>query len=149
MRVVGSYIRNGPVLPALLVSAVVVLAAVRFAPLRKSAEPAVYETGSAVLPPGPVANVAIGASKDASAHHVRVAEEVKPHLHRRHDETVVILAGRGRLTLAARTLDVGPGSVVIVPRGTVHSLVVSGDPLEAVSVFAPPFDGQDRVFVDE
>ncbi len=149
MRMAWNGFSTGPVLPALLVGAVVVLAAIRFAPLHPRTEPVAYATTTAALPAGPIANVAIGASKGASAHHLRLVEGAKPHVHRRHDETVVVLSGHGRMTLGPDTVDVGRGSVLVVPRGTVHSLVVSGAPIEAVSVFSPPFDGRDRVFVDD
>lgn len=142
-------LRRGPVLPSLPVCLLVVFLAVRFAPGGHSAAPRVYSTLTATFPPGPLATLPVSETAGASVHHLRVADEVRPHLHRRHDETVVVLVGRGRMRIANDTTEVGPGTVIVVPRGTVHSLEVEGDPLEAISVFSPPFDGKDRVFVDE
>jgi mannose-6-phosphate isomerase-like protein (cupin superfamily) len=144
-----SWNRLRTLVPPLAVSAVVVLVAVRFAPLRKSNGPSTYESVTATLPPGPAVNVPIGASKGASAHHLRIEDEVRSHVHRRHDETIVVMSGRGRMRLGSETVDVVAGEVIIVPRGTVHALIVTGEPVEAISVFTPPFDGNDRVFLDE
>lgn len=106
-------------------------------------------TGALTLAEGQaLAARVVGELSASSAHHLRVAEGVKPHYHAVHDETVVVLSGRGVMTLGEETHDVEPGSVILIPRGTVHSLRVVGDPLEAISVFAPPFDGKDRIFVE-
>lgn len=144
-----SHVRRGPAGPALLASAIVVGIAVRFAPERAPSVPQVYRTTGAVLPDEDVANAAIGTGDTCSAHHLRIRTAVRAHLHRRHDETVVVLAGHGRLRLDADTVDVEPGTVIRIPRGTVHALQVTGPPVEAISVFAPSFDGVDRVWVDE
>lgn len=144
-----NHVRRGPAGPALLVSVLVAAAAVRFAPERAPAVAAVYRTEGASLPEADPASVPIGALDTCSAHHLRVRTGVRAHLHRRHDETVVVLAGRGRLRLDADTVDVAPGDVIRIPRGTVHALAVTGGPVEAVSLFTPSFDGADRVWVDE
>jgi mannose-6-phosphate isomerase-like protein (cupin superfamily) len=45
---------------------------------------------------------------------------------------------------------VGPHSVIYIPRGTPHSMRnTSGHPSAAYAVFVPPFDGKDRVPVEE
>ena len=142
-------VSRGPAAGALLVSLVVVTVAVRWGPERRPAHPGVYRTFETALPAASVVNVPIGVLQSASAHHLRITGEVKAHLHRRHDETVVVLSGRGRIRLAADTMDVGPGAVIRIPRGTVHALEILEGPLEAVSVFSPPFDGTDRVWVDD
>ena len=41
-----------------------------------------------------------------------------------------------------------PGTVVHVPRGTVHA-VDTYLPTTVLSIFSPPFDGEDRVYVLE
>ncbi len=144
-----NHVRRGPAGPALAVSALVVAVAVRFAPERAPSSPVVYDTAGASLPDQDVASMAIGAGETCSAQHLRIRTAVRAHLHRRHDETVVVLAGRGRLRLDADTVDVEPGAVIRIPRGTVHALEVTGAPVEAVSVFAPSFDGVDRVWIDD
>ena len=142
-------LRRGPVLPALPVCLGVAIVAVQLAPDRRRATPRVYSSSMAELPPGALATALVAETKGSSVHHLRVVDGVKPHLHRRHDESIVVLAGQGRMVIASDTTEIGPGSVIVVPRGTVHSAVVTGDPLEAISVFSPPFHGNDRVFVHE
>ena len=42
------------------------------------------------------------------------------------------------------------GDILLVPKGTVHSVKALGDePFQGVSVFAPAFDGKDRVMVGD
>ena len=135
--------------PAILVSAVVAMAAVRFAPECAPAAARVYRVAEGAVPATDVASVPAGATQTTSTHHLRIRGPVPAHLHRRHDETVVVLSGRGRLRLGDASFDVGPGTVIQVPRGTVHALEVTESPVEAISVFSPPFDGTDRVRVDE
>jgi mannose-6-phosphate isomerase-like protein (cupin superfamily) len=145
------HIARGPVPAALALSILFTAVAVRFAPAgREPAEPVFYETRGALAPEeGEVlATHAVGAHPDASVHHLLVLEGVKAHYHRDHDETVVVLSGKGRMTIGGAVREVGPGSVLLMPRSTVHALEVTDGPLEAVSVFSPPFDGKDRVFVD-
>ena len=45
-----------------------------------------------------------------------------PHLHRNEDETVYVLSGTLRAECAGRTADIGPGQVIVLPRGQVHRL---------------------------
>lgn len=124
--------------------------ALRLAPTSREHPPVVYAVRDAV-PAEEGVNVTaveVGRHESASVHHLRVADEVKAHLHRERDEQVVVLGGEGTLRLDERSLGVAAGSVIVIPRGTVHSLVVTRGPVEAVSVFSPPFDGKDRHVVD-
>jgi mannose-6-phosphate isomerase-like protein (cupin superfamily) len=43
-----------------------------------------------------------------------------PHLHRRTEESFYILEGTFTFTLGDRQVEAGPGSFILVPRGTVH-----------------------------
>jgi len=144
-----THLRRGPAGPALVACAAVVAVAVRFAPAEEPASPTFYRTTGASLPGDALVNVPIGRLEHASAHHLLVREGVRRHLHRRHDETVLFLAGQGILDVGGRRLPVEPGLVVQVPRGVPHSLAVTGDPVEAVSVFSPAFDGVDRVVLHD
>ncbi len=144
------HIRQGPIPVSLLVTAVVVTLAVRLAPaVDARPDPRIYEAIGALQPAENVAAVVVGAYDSASVHHLLVTGAVAPHYHRLHDETVIIQAGQGTMRVGDETRDVSAGTVIVIPRGTVHSLEVTGDPVEAISVFSPRFDGEDRVFVDE
>jgi quercetin dioxygenase-like cupin family protein len=59
----------------------------------------------------------------------------------RHDQEQlsIVLEGRLEVSLGAEVRTVGPGEVVLIPRGTDHSTkVVSETPAVTLEVFAPP-----------
>jgi len=136
---------------AAAVALVATLVSLRLAPASDDASgPAHYVVGEAPAPEegANVTAVEVSRHETASVHHLRVAEGVKAHLHYDHDEQVVVLRGEGTMRLGDETVPVAAGSVLVIPRGVVHSLVVTRGPVEAVSVFSPPFDGEDRHFVE-
>ena len=49
------------------------------------------------------------------------------HYHPRTEELYYVVAGRGRMRLAAEERDVGPGDCVVIPPGTEHKLTNTGD----------------------
>ncbi|HET9886918.1 MAG TPA: cupin domain-containing protein [bacterium] len=111
--------------------------------------PVVYDPAAAVAPnphPG-LLSQPIGSLPGASVHHLSTTTGVNPHVHRTHDETVVILSGSGRMRVGDEARDISPGLTLVIPRGTVHSLEVFQGTVEAVSIFTPPFDGKDRHFL--
>ncbi len=147
------HILRGPIPASFAVCAVVAGLAGWLVPPRTDPgdQARIYECSGA---PGPAAGesdtaVAVGGYESASVRHLRVTEGVKTHFHRRHDETVTVLSGSGRIRLGDETRVVTAGTVVLIPRGMPHSLVVTGEVVEAVSVFSPAFDGKDRVDGDE
>jgi len=112
--------------------------------------PVVFDPASSPAPsphPGLVSRP-IGALPGASVHSLSTTTGVNPHIHRTHDETVVILSGSGRMRVGDETCEISPGLTVLIPRGTVHGLEVFEGAAQAVSIFSPPFDGKDRYFVD-
>ena len=88
----------------------------------------------------------VGRDAHTSHHLVWIRHAEIPHRHDRHDLWVVIVRGRGGWRLGDEERRVGPGSVLYVPRGTVHAFRnTSPEPAAAYAVYTPPFDGQDRV----
>lgn len=70
-----------------------------------------------------------------------VSTDVPDHYHRISDEIYYIHSGGGTMRLGDEYTEVGAGSVVSIPRGTVHGLVKTGS--EALVIFiitSPPFD---------
>ncbi len=53
------------------------------------------------------------------------------------DEVYVVTAGRARLVTPAKTVDVGPGSVVFVPAGEEHRFTDVTEDLSVLVVFGP------------
>ena len=54
------------------------------------------------------------------------------------DEVYVVVSGRGTLTVGARRIEVGPGSVVSVDPGADHHFTDISEDLTLLVVFAPP-----------
>lgn len=72
---------------------------------------------------------------------------IKPHYHAKHDETVLIVQGAGKMLIGTGERRVQAGDIIFLPKGTVHSFSPEGLNCVAVSIFAPMFDGADRIFV--
>lgn len=88
----------------------------------------------------------LGQGQGVSHHVVQVRDREKPHIHKIHDGTVVMVKGRGYLMLENRRIDLSAGDIVFVPRGAVHYFVnTAGEPAVAFVVFSPPFDGKDTL----
>ncbi|RIL00852.1 MAG: hypothetical protein DCC71_18405 [Proteobacteria bacterium] len=91
----------------------------------------------------------IGRDAHTSHHLVWIRDREQPHRHDRHDLFVVMLRGHGAMRLGGEERPVGEGSVLYVPRGTVHAFRnASGEVAAAYAVYAPAFDGADRVDAD-
>lgn len=75
-----------------------------------------------------------------------IPKEVKSHYHAVHTEQVVVISGEADMMLGDQKIHIKAGDVIIIPKGTVHSVIVtSEDPLKIISVQAPYFDGADRI----
>jgi mannose-6-phosphate isomerase-like protein (cupin superfamily) len=91
----------------------------------------------------------IGRDAHTSHHLVWIRDREQPHRHDRHDLFVVILRGHGAMRLGAEERPVGEGSILYVPRGTPHAFRNAGAEVAvAYAVYAPAFDGADRVPAD-
>ncbi len=76
-----------------------------------------------------------------------VKRSVPQHYHATHTEYVEILSGKGRMTLNGETFIVHKHDKIIIPRGSVHSVVnLHHRPLKVLSIQCPKFDG-DRVMI--
>lgn len=73
--------------------------------------------------------------------------KVKPHKHIYHTEHVQVLEGKGEFSIADSTFSVKKGDFIIIPKNTYHSVeVTSKKPMKVISIQAPRFVGEDRVF---
>ena len=83
---------------------------------------------------------------NTSQHLVAIRAQEVPHRHDHHDLLVVMLRGHGRMRIGADEREVGEGSILYVPRGSVHAFRnESPEPAVAFAVYLPAFDGRDRV----
>lgn len=105
----------------------------------------------AVLGAGESQRVVEVARDGASSHHVvAIRDREVPHRHDRHDLLVVMLEGYGAMRLGDEERPVGQGSILWVPRGTVHAFRNTSDaPAVAYAVYLPPFDSTDRIPVEQ
>jgi len=87
---------------------------------------------------------------DTSQHLVAIRDREELHRHERHAIAVVLLEGHGRMHVAGVEREVGEGSILYVPRGVVHAFInESAAPAVAYVVYSPPYDGRDRVPVED
>lgn len=82
----------------------------------------------------------------ASWHVVQVATAERPHRHRAHDLTVVVLRGEGILTLDGQRIPLRAGDAAVVRRHRPHWFERRGArPAVALVVFTPALDAPDSV----
>jgi mannose-6-phosphate isomerase-like protein (cupin superfamily) len=79
-----------------------------------------------------------------------IKKEVKAHRHQYHSEHVLVLEGEGFMKLDGNSFRVKKGDLIFIPKNAVHSVKTTGKiPLKVVSIQAPLFKGDDRIFVEE
>jgi quercetin dioxygenase-like cupin family protein len=75
--------------------------------------------------------------------------EVKPHIHKTHNEMVHVLKGSGKMLINSKWIDVQPGTFHFNPMNKVHATKNNGkEPLVIYSIFTPSMKETDRYFVD-
>ena len=93
--------------------------------------------------------IELGRDEHSSHHLAWIVDREQPHRHDTHDLLVVILRGSGTMRIGGESRPVGPGSILYVPRGTVHAFTnESGSPAAAYAVYIPSYAGKDRVPVE-
>lgn len=83
-----------------------------------------------------------------STYVIWVRKEVKPHYHAHHTEHIQVISGKGIMKLNDMTIKLKKGTTVLIPQGSVHSVITtSSKPLKVISIQAPKFDG-DRIWIE-
>jgi quercetin dioxygenase-like cupin family protein len=73
---------------------------------------------------------------------------LKMHYHRYHDEIAYCIKGQAAMNVSGKELMVKVGDLMYIPALTLHGSEVTGnDTLQLISIFVPPFDGKDRIYV--
>ena len=63
------------------------------------------------------------------------------HAHPNSEQVYVIVRGRGVMTVGAEEKEVSAGTLILVPPGTGHAILNTGDePLVFISATSPPFE---------
>lgn len=79
---------------------------------------------------------------------LKIDREVKMHYHKYHSEHIYVLSGEADFYLDDKWHKIKAGDFIFIPPGKPHSLVVtSDDPLKVISVQAPEFTGEDRIWI--
>ena len=89
--------------------------------------------------------------ESASARVFRVYRGTPPHYHKRCDEFLYVLSGRGVVWLedAGNSSEFGPGSFLFFHKGTVHAMPeILEMPVVFLSIDTPPRDPKDVHFVN-
>jgi mannose-6-phosphate isomerase-like protein (cupin superfamily) len=105
----------------------------------------------AQLAPGEAFTVnELGRDAHTSHHVVAIRDRETPHRHDRHDLWVMMLRGHGSWRVGDTVHPVGEGSILYVPRGTLHAFANESEEIAiAYAVYTPAFDGKDRKEADE
>ena len=94
-------------------------------------------------------NKALFGDSLSSSFCIVIKNEVKDHKHQYHSEQVIVLEGEGLMQLNGKSFMVKKNNVIFIPKNAIHSVkCISKMPLKILSIQAPFFDGNDRVFVD-
>lgn len=79
-----------------------------------------------------------------------IPDEVKAHYHANHTENIYVIEGEAIMKLGKNEFEINKGDLIIVPSGTVHSVINQGNkPLKVISIQSPFFDGSDRIMVSD
>ena len=79
-----------------------------------------------------------------------VKSGVKSHYHVEHTEQLVVISGKGTMTIDGKSFQIRKGDYINIPKGKTHSVAVKGKkPLKVLSIQAPEFLGKDRIWVEE
>ncbi len=101
---------------------------------------------NAVQPGEDLSKTMILEMDNSSTHLIQIRGSEKKHVHEFHDATVFIQSGTGRMYLGKKSVQVGPGAVIFIPRGLEHYFVNGGsETSSAIVVFSPSFDGKDVI----
>jgi quercetin dioxygenase-like cupin family protein len=108
------------------------------------------EQGTSICAFGIPMNIMLRAEQTGGAFAALVAEFAPgqgppPHFHHDHEEYFFVLEGEFELTVGGKTVTAGPGSMVFVPRETVHAFKYVGSTRGKLLEWGTP-GGQERYF---
>jgi mannose-6-phosphate isomerase-like protein (cupin superfamily) len=70
---------------------------------------------------------------------IKPGEDIGEETHDVVDQSLFFVSGTGRAELNGQASTMGPNSLVVVPAGTLHNFINTGEtPLKLVTVYAPP-----------
>jgi len=92
----------------------------------------------------------LGTTPQGTSFIIWVKENVKPHLHKHHTEVIYVVEGSAEMVIDGLARPIQKGDFIQIKPNTVHEVtrVTSTEPLKVLSVQAPEFFGDDRIFID-
>lgn len=85
--------------------------------------------------------------ENASSFVIWVKNSVKTHKHKTHTETLYVINGKGKMKVGKKKYKISKGDFLVIPKNTFHEVkVTSKTPLKVISIQAPEFLGEDRIF---
>jgi mannose-6-phosphate isomerase-like protein (cupin superfamily) len=97
-----------------------------------------------IVPAGPgLRAAAFGDAPEATFRVLEITEAERPHVHDRHDLTIVLLRGRGVLYVEERRHALRAGDVAHIGRGTSHHFHPRGAVI-GLAVYTPRLKGRDH-----
>lgn len=83
--------------------------------------------------------VATGKNTQIVIMHIPAGEEIGTETHSENDQILYLVAGEGTVYLNGEASDYKAGDIVLVPAGTEHNFVASGQqPLNIITTYSPP-----------
>ncbi|MFZ3148948.1 MAG: cupin domain-containing protein [Methanothrix sp.] len=92
----------------------------------------------------------VASEKNASVNLVMgpVGSILKMHYHQYSDEITYCIKGQAVMNVSGKELVMIAGDLMYIPALTLHGSEVTGnETLQLISIFTPPFDGKDRIYV--
>ena len=92
----------------------------------------------------------VASEKNASVNLVMgpVGSILKMHYHQYSDEITYCIKGQAVMNVSGKELVMKAGDLMYIPALTLHGSEVTGnETLQLISIFTPPFDGKDRIYV--
>ncbi|HDH07280.1 MAG TPA: cupin domain-containing protein [Thermoproteales archaeon] len=87
--------------------------------------------------------------ENVSLHLAVATGKLREHYHKQRDEIYIILEGEGVLTINGKEIRVKPGDVILIPKGSKHSIKPLDKELKFLFASAPPFNPkEDRFFTN-
>lgn len=81
---------------------------------------------------------------ESSTHAIRLRTAETPHVHDKHDVSVLMIKGSAKVHVGEKVEAMRPGSRLLIPPGTVHwAENIGPETCEVYAIFTPPYDGKD------
>jgi len=104
------------------------------------------------MQPGEFENIKVEklcSQEETTSFLIWVSDTVKPHFHKKHNETLYFIEGEGIFYVGSKKHEIKSGDYITIPKNVVHSFkTTSKSPIKAISVQAPEFFGEDRFWIE-